>query len=94
MMSNEKKSAKVILVDHEEKMSLANAAEFLETLAKKLREDGTFTLTQGGQNHGVTPASTVELEIKLEKEHDKYSFEVELEWRDGDKGHDSGISIS
>lgn len=93
-MSNEKNRSKVVLVDYEEKMSLANAAEFLETLAKKLKEDGTFTLSHGGQHHGVTPASSVELEIKLEKEQEKYKFEIELEWKDGDQGTDSGISIS
>jgi len=93
-MSIEKKNTKVVLVDYEEKMSLTHAAEFLETLAKKLREDGTFTLTHDGVHHGVTPASEVELEIKLEKEQDKYKFEVELEWREGEKGTDSGISIS
>ncbi|MDV6378291.1 amphi-Trp domain-containing protein [Sporosarcina sp. GW1-11] len=91
-MANEKRSAKVVLVDHEEKMSLANAAEFLESLAKKLREEGTFTLTQGDQTHEVTPASSVELEIKLEKQGDKHTFEVELEWREGE--NDSSISIS
>lgn len=33
-MWNENKSTSVVLVDHEEKMSLIQAAEFLETLAK------------------------------------------------------------
>ncbi|AXI00160.1 amphi-Trp domain-containing protein [Sporosarcina sp. PTS2304] len=90
-MSNSKRSTKVVLVDHEEKMSLINAAEFLETLAKKLREEGSFTLTHDGQTHHVTPTSRVELEIKLEKQNDKHTFEVELEWREGDQN--SSISI-
>lgn len=91
-MINEMKNSKVVLVDHEEKMSLVQAAEFLETVAKKLREEGTFTLTQGEKTHEVTPASSVELEIKLEKQGDKHSFEVEIEWREGAKN--SSLSIS
>ena len=84
---------KVVLVDYEEKMSLIQAAEFLESIAKKLREDGTFTLTHGGKAHEVTPASAVELEIKLEQRGDETKFELELEWRESDKGKDAGISI-
>lgn len=90
-MSNSKKSPKVVLVDYEEKMSLKEAATFLETVAKKLREEGTFTLNQGEKSHDVTPAEIVELEVKLEKKRDKNKFEVELEWRDGQKG--SSLSI-
>lgn len=84
---------KVVLVDYEEKMSLTKAAEFLESIAKKLREDGTFTLTHSGKDHEVAPASMVELEIKLEQKGDEHKFELELEWRESDKGKDAGISI-
>lgn len=84
---------KVVLVDYEEKMSVLQAAEFLESIAKKLREDGTFTLTHGGQAHEVTPASVVELEIKLEQKGDETKLELELEWRESDKSKDTGISI-
>ncbi|ARD47897.1 amphi-Trp domain-containing protein [Sporosarcina sp. P33] len=93
-MTGSTKNEKTVLVDHEEKTSLVNAAEFLETMAKKLREEGTFTLTHNGQTHEVTPASSVVLEIKLEKQLDKNKLEVELEWRDGDNEKDAGISIS
>lgn len=93
-MSNEQKIPKVVLIDHEEKMSLTAAADFLESIAKKLREEGKFTLTHGVETHEVAPSSTVELEIKLEKEWDKNSFEIEIEWKDGNEGNNSGISIS
>ncbi len=86
-----KKNPKIVLVDYEEKMALNQAAEFLESIAKKLREEGKFTITQGEKTHEVIPSSTVELEVKLEKQNDKNKFEVELEWRDGDK--DSNLSI-
>lgn len=85
-MSNSKKNPEVVLVDYEENMSLKEAATFLETIAKKLREEGTFTLTQGNDSYDVTPAEIVELEVKLEKEKNKNKFELELEWHDGNKG--------
>lgn len=85
-MSNTKKEQTVVLVDYEEKMTLLNAAQFLETVAKKLREEGTFTLTHSETTHEVSPSPNVTLEVKLEKKNDKMKFEVELEWRDGDTG--------
>lgn len=90
-ISNSKKNPKVVLIDYEEKMSLKEAADFLETVAKKLREDGTFKLKQGDKSHDVTPSEIVELEVKFEKKKDKNKFEVELEWRDGQKG--SSLSV-
>lgn len=90
-MTNTNKPEKSVLVDHEEKMSLEKAAHFLETVAKKLREEGTFTLTHGEVTHDITPSPSVTLEVKLEKTNDKNKFEVELEWYDGDKG--SSLSI-
>lgn len=90
-MTNANRSEKIILVDHEEKMSLEQAAQILNTLATRLKEEGTFTLTHGEQTHEVTPSPNVELEIKLEKTNGKTKFEVELEWKDDDKG--STLSI-
>ncbi|KXH80620.1 amphi-Trp domain-containing protein [Sporosarcina sp. HYO08] len=77
---------KEILIDFEEKMTLANAATYFETIAKKLKEEGSFTLTVNGQPVEVKPSSNVELEIKLEKRRDQHKFEMELEWREGDEG--------
>lgn len=91
-MSNGVKRSKEVLVDFEEKMSLEKAATHLETIAKKLREEGTFSLTHGGETIEVTPAQTVELEIKVEKKNDKYEFEVELEWIEGQE--DTPLQIS
>lgn len=74
-----------VLVDFEEKMSLANAATYFETIAKKLKEEGSFTLTHNGKTFDIKPSSTVELEIKVEIEGDKKKFELELEWVEGEK---------
>lgn len=82
---------KVVHVDYEEKMSLDNAIAFLETIVTKLKEEKSFTLTVDGKSHHVSPASQVELEVKLEEENDKHAFEFELEWKEGQEG--SSLSI-
>lgn len=76
---------KEVLVDFEEKMSLSNAATYFETIAKKLKEEGSFTLTHNGETIEIKPSSTVELEIKVEVENEKKKFELELEWVEGEE---------
>lgn len=90
-MTKRNRSPKVVLVDYEEKMSLTEVANFLETIATKLKEEGSFTLIQGEKTHDISPSQTVTLEVKLEKRDDRNKFEVELEWRDGDEN--KGLSI-
>lgn len=91
-MTNAKRTQKIVHIDYEEKMSLASAAEFLHTVATKLKDEQSFTLTLGGKTHHVTPASNVELEVKLEEKNGEFEFEVELEWKEGDEGQ--GLKIS
>lgn len=88
-MSSVRKSTQV-LVDHEEKMSLENAAAFLEEIATKLKNEKSFTLTHGDKTHEITPASQVELEVKYEKKSSgKYQLELEIEWYEGDSSNSS-----
>lgn len=82
-LTNEQKRRKEVLINFEEKMPLTNAAAYFETIAQKLKEEGSFTLNLNGQTVEIKPSSTVELEIKVEKENDKYKFEMELEWAEG-----------
>lgn len=72
-----------VLIDYEEKMSLSNATDFLATIAQKLHEEGTFTMTHNGQSFEITPSSNVGLEVKLEKRNSKFKLELELEWVEG-----------
>lgn len=85
------KRTKRVLVDYEEKMSLEGAATFLETIAVKLKEEKSFSLTHAGQTFEVTPSSQVELEVKLEEKNGEQKLELELEWREGDEG---GLTIN
>lgn len=43
-LTNEQKRQKEVLIDFEEKMSLANAAAYFESISRKLKEEGSFTL--------------------------------------------------
>ncbi|HLQ73519.1 MAG TPA: amphi-Trp domain-containing protein [Bacillota bacterium] len=92
-MTNRNKHSKIVHVDYEEKMSLTQAADFMHTIATKLKDEQSFTLSIGGKNHEVTPASNVELEVKLEENNGKFEFELELEWHEDDN-ENGGLSIS
>jgi len=84
-MTNVNKSKAEVYVDYEEKMSLQDAAQFLETIATKLKTEKSFTLTHADQTYEINPAEQLELEVKYEKKKDgKYQLELELEWREGD----------
>ncbi len=84
-LANGANNRKEVLVDIEEKMSLANAITYLETITNKLKEQGSFTLSHNGKPIEVKPSSTVELEIKVEKRQDKQKFEIEVEWTEGEE---------
>lgn len=79
----QRKPEKQVLIKHEEKMSRDEAAALLESVAKKLREEGSFTLNLGEQAQFVQPAEMVTLEVELEKENGEYELEFELEWKEG-----------
>lgn len=75
-----KRVPKEVLLDFERKMSLTEAATFLETIAAKLKEEGQMNLVLGEQQVELTPTERVEFEIKVERRGTKYEFEIELEW--------------
>lgn len=90
----EEKRQKTVHVDFEQRMSLDEAVQFLDTLVAKLKTEKSFTLTHAGQTYEVTPSQQVELEVKLQEKENKHQFELELEWIEGDDGQDSGLEIS
>lgn len=83
-MQNSNKPVTEVLLDHEEKQSLATFATTLETIAKKLREEGQFHFFQGTESIEINPSEQIEAEYKYEKKGDKHSFEIELEWYEGE----------
>ncbi|HEY4601822.1 MAG TPA: amphi-Trp domain-containing protein [Cerasibacillus sp.] len=82
-MVEKRKPQTNILVDYEEKMSREQAASLLESIAAKLKNEGSFTLHVGDQSQLVEPSDTVTLEIELEERNGKYELEFELEWKEG-----------
>lgn len=90
-MTHPKSKEEITHINYEEKMSLANAASFLETLAYKLKEEKSFTLTLSGKTHEVKPALFVELEVKLTEKDGKHELELEMEWTDDEDGQ--GLQI-
>lgn len=83
-MVQQQQNIKNVLVKHEERVSREQVAALLETIATKLKEDGTITLKLGEQSQTVQLPESVVLEVDLEEKNGKYSLEFELEWREGE----------
>lgn len=71
---------KQLLVDYEQKMSLAAAAEYLHQIAAKFKQEQQLQLNVNNESFTLAPSDRVELELKLEQRGSKYKFEIELEW--------------
>ena len=74
-----------VLFESERKMDRASVADYLRTLADNLDSGAEITLQSGDQSVTLQPPSTVEFEVKAEREGPKggdgeLSIEVELEW--------------
>lgn len=82
-----------VLFKNEEKMSSAEAAGLLRTLAEKI-EEGKVVLSQGKQEVRLKVPGRVEVEVKAEKEvgkkRTKKKIEVEVEWNVGDDDGETG----
>lgn len=74
------------ILDHKEHQSLNEFAETLEVIAKKLKDEASFTLQQGDREIDIAPNSLVEVEYSYKIKGDKHEFEIELEWREDGKG--------
>jgi len=91
-------SPEVVLFRSEEKKDRSEVVEFCRTLADKLGQ-GELTLRAGSEEiHLVFPQNVV-LELKVEEEtkHGKLkkTFELEIEWYEGDESGTGGeVSIS
>lgn len=81
----EQKPVTEVLLDREDRQTLVEFATTLETIARKLKEKGAFTLTEGEREIFVNPADTLKVEYSYEKKGDKHSFEIEFDWHTGDQ---------
>ena len=85
-----------ILFKTEEKMSSADAAQMLRTIADKV-ERGKVVLTQGTKKTTLKIPSQVEVELKAEKETGRRKttkkLEIEIEWVVGGAGINEKVKI-
>lgn len=85
-----------ILFKSEEKMSSAEAAQMLRTIADKV-ENGKVVLTQGEKKTTLKIPGNVELELKAEKETGRRKttkkLEIEIEWIVGGAGPKEKVRI-
>lgn len=89
-----------VIFEVESDNSRAEVAAYLRTVADKLDDGGPITLSSGGDSVTLDPPSTVEFEVKAEREgptggSGDLSIELELEWpEDGDGGAGSAGDLS
>lgn len=74
-----------VVLKHKEKQSLEEFAIVLETIAKKLKERGEFTFTQGEEAISIAPGKVVKAEFQYTTKSNKHSFEIEFDWYEGEE---------
>jgi amphi-Trp domain-containing protein len=89
-----------VLFESELRQSRSEVANYLRTVADRLEEGGSLTLSAGEDSVTLDPPEAVTFEVKAERETgsgpDERSVEFELEWDEGDAdGSDAtGLDIS
>ncbi|WP_342534322.1 amphi-Trp domain-containing protein [Lysinibacillus sp. FSL K6-0057] len=82
-MQKQNKPMTEVILKHKERQSVAEFAATLETIAKKLKENGEFTFVQGTEPTVVSPSEQLKIEYSYTKKGDKHSFEIEFDWYTG-----------
>lgn len=85
-----------ILFENEIRRSRSDVANYLRAVADKLDAGDPVTLTAGDQSVTMDPPSSVDFEVKAERETgtgaDELSIELELEWSDDDQPDELDVS--
>jgi amphi-Trp domain-containing protein len=86
-----------VLFESERQVDRDAAADYLRTVADKLSDGGSVTLERGGEEITVDVPSSVEFEVKVEREGPadgpgEIGFELELEWPED--GTDDSLSVT
>lgn len=69
-----------VLFKTEQKLSNQEIANHLKSIAKKIEKRRPITLESGEQKVSLDTDRTAEFEVKVEREHDEESLELEIEW--------------
>ncbi|MEF8774873.1 MAG: amphi-Trp domain-containing protein [Haloarculaceae archaeon] len=88
-----------VLFESERVMNASAVGSYLRTVAEKLESGDSITLAAGSEEYTVSPPSSVEFEVKAEREGPasgpgELSVEFELEWDEGAGNGDGDLSIS
>ena len=80
-----------VLFKLEQKMSNSEIAENLREIAEKIENGDEISLKSGSQSVDLKTDRPAEFEIKVERENDEESLELEIEW---EEGANEGFEIS
>ncbi len=80
-----------VLFKLEQKMSNSEIAENLREIAEKIENGDEISLKSGNQSVDLRTDRSAEFEIKVEREKDEESLELEIEWK---KNNDKEFEIS
>ncbi|MGO4888862.1 amphi-Trp domain-containing protein [Anaerobacillus sp. MEB173] len=79
-----------VILRYKEKQNVEDFAMMLETIAKKLKEQGKFIFVQNGEEIEVQPGPVIKTEIEYTQKGDKHSFEIEFDWYEGRQTEQGG----
>lgn len=84
-----------VLFETERRQRRAEIADYLETVADRLRTGDEFTLRSSDESVTLDVPDRPEFEVKVEREGPadgpwERSLELELEWAEGEEGGGSG----
>ena len=87
-----------VLFEDERRLSRAEVASYLHTVATRLESGETMTLEAGGESVALDVPADVEFEVKVEREGPEgktgeLALELELEWDEDTSGSDGSLSI-
>lgn len=85
--------AEEVLFEAESTRSRTDVAAYLRTVADRLEDGDSLSLSAGDQSVTLDPPETVEFEVKAEREDGERSVEFEVEW-DEDGGGDAGGDLT
>jgi amphi-Trp domain-containing protein len=73
-----------VLFKFEQKMSKTEIAEHLDRISEKLKSGEAVKLSSDTEIE-LNPSQQPDFEIKVEREGDEISLELELEWNEGEE---------
>mgnify|MGYP000268307144 CR=1 FL=1 len=84
-----------VLFESESRQSRESIATYLRSVADKLDDGGSITLSAGEQSVTMEPPAEPTFEVKAEREGPangpgELSVELEIEWKEGESGESGG----